>query len=82
MVDEDKVMLSFPIDRSLHARLKIGAAMLDTSMKRFAIALLEMGTPEFTEGGASVSFSSVDSIPFIESYLGLVDIDPDDETNT
>lgn len=56
MADEDTAMLSIHIDRSLHTRLKVGASMLDMSMKQFVTTLLDLDAPEISDDGASAAF--------------------------
>ncbi len=70
MADKDTVTLAIPIDQSLHARLKIGAAMVGaSSMKAYVIALLEMGTPDITPGGGAAMFGDVNTVKAIQAYL-------------
>ncbi len=79
MVDDDKVMLAIPIDKSLHARLKIGTSLVGAaSMKQYIVTLLELGTPEFSPDGAGASFADSATVSIIQSHLHL-DPDTDDE---
>jgi hypothetical protein len=73
----DRITVNVPLDRGVHRRLKITAAMFDVPLTQVVNGVLDMVLPFWTEDGAGVTFSDAASMSSLESSINM-NRDPDD----
>jgi hypothetical protein len=76
-MDDNRTTVNVPLDRGVHRRLKITAAMFDVPLTQVVNGVLDMALPFWTEDGAGVTFSDAASMSSLESSINM-NRDPDD----